>query len=164
MKTRWKMRKCPDESCQALNRVTETWCDVCLGDIKPEHEITVVELNLEGAGQARSTDPGTAKAAAAIKITRGTQRWKVLEAIRNSGAHGATSHELEDLTGIRYASLTPRIGELKRGGFIKATERTRRGRYNVEQEVLVVKVDTGPDPWDPTGDDARLPLFGGKPA
>jgi hypothetical protein len=94
--------------------------------------------DLDGAGQARITDPATARAAGAIKITRGSQRWKVLEAVKQVGVYGATSHELEEQTGIRYASLTPRIGELKRGGYIKATDRTRTGRYGVEQEVLVV--------------------------
>lgn len=146
MTDRWTVRLCPEHGL--LTRSLRSGlgpekCPICWRYVGDEFEVMRVP-DLEGAGQARRTDPSTAKAAAEIKVSRGSQRWKVLEAITEVGAHGATSHELEELTGIRYASLTPRIGELKRGRLIVATDRTRKGRYGVEQEVLVLAQNAAP--------------------
>jgi hypothetical protein len=93
--------------------------------------------DLEGRGQARATDPATSHAAAQITVRRGSQRWKVLEAVKAAGEYGATSWELVEATGIPYTSLTPRIGELKRGGLITVTDRRRPSQAGVDQEVVV---------------------------
>lgn len=140
--TRWRVGICPQHGLVESGRSIACWCGMRFSGETFRVVREPTPEALDGAGQARSTDPETAKAAGAIKVTRGSQRWKVLEAIREAGLHGATSHELEDATGVRYASLTPRIGELKRGGYIRATDKTRVGKYGVEQEVLVLAGST----------------------
>lgn len=57
-------------------------------------------------------------AAKAIAPKTAKLREIVYRAIRARGEQGATSHELEDITGIDYASVQPRTSELRRDGKI----------------------------------------------
>lgn len=93
---------------------------------------------LDGPGQARRNDVGTAKAAAATLGKPGNKRRAVLRAIIDAGSAGLTAEEAVGRTGIEYRTLTPRVGELKRGGYVEALDGvTRPGTHRVEQQVLV---------------------------
>lgn len=90
-------------------------------------------------GAARSSDPSTSKEAAkAVYPRSGSLRHTVLLWIAHNGDHGATAHELEQATGIEYRSLTPRIGELKKAGFIRTTGHTRIGGRGAAMDVNVL--------------------------
>lgn len=93
---------------------------------------------LDGPGQARANDVGTAKTAAATLGKPGNKRRLVLRAIIDAGSVGLTAEEAVGRTGIEYRTLTPRVGELKRGGYIVSLDGvTRPGTHRVEQQVLV---------------------------
>lgn len=93
---------------------------------------------LDGPGQARVNDVETAKTAAATLGKPGNKRRLVLQAIIDAGSRGLTAEEAVARTGIEYRTLTPRIGELKRGGYAAALDGvTRPGTHRVEQQVLV---------------------------
>lgn len=150
IKSRWTMRACAvcgalrqPETLGGFCRVLGGFCRVCGSGAPPTEAFEVVRvsttpIDLEGPGQARARDGATAKAAAAITVKRGTQRHKVLAHVTNAGDYGATASELVATTGIPYASLTPRVGELKRGGYVEALGRTRNSPSGVAQEVLTV--------------------------
>lgn len=90
-------------------------------------------------GAFRRTDPSTSKRAAGEQFPRsGSQRYRVLMAIINAGWQGATATQIEEKTGIPFRSLTPRIGELKRGGWVKAAGFTRTGSMGAQQEAVIV--------------------------
>lgn len=145
---RWTVRECPTHGLVSRlgYGLPDAWCphSGCHEALSEPFDVMRVP-SLEGRGQARRDDPATAKAAGEITVNRGSQRWKVLEAIRGSGARGATAGELAILTGVPYASLTPRIGELKRGHYIQATGETRPSKFGVAQEVLALNVDLSPN-------------------
>lgn len=89
-------------------------------------------------GQARRGDTSTAKAAAASLGKPGNKRRRVLQAIIDAGGRGLTSEEAVAVTGIEYRTLTPRVGELKRWGYIEALEGvTRLGTHGAQQQVLI---------------------------
>lgn len=93
---------------------------------------------LDGPGQARANDVGTAKTAAATLGKPGNKRRRVLQAIIAAGSRGLTAEEAVGRTGIEYRTLTPRVGELKRDGYVEALDGvTRPGTHRVEQQVLV---------------------------
>jgi hypothetical protein len=158
--TRWTMRKCPN--CETLSRANEIWCTECHGDLNPHDDIEVVE-----AAAARTTDPDTSKLAALRAQPRvGSQRDRILQAVRRAGSAGLTAREVERLTGIDRAGR--RVSELRQGGHITARGTRKDPVTKAEGEVFVIPfyagtpapaVDTGPDPWDPTGDEARLSLL-----
>lgn len=90
-------------------------------------------------GGFRKGGPSTSKAAAIQIYPRtGSQRYRILMAIRQAGDHGLTAHETAEATGILYRSVTPRIGELKNGGWVRANGKTRRSDMNMQVEVLVL--------------------------
>jgi hypothetical protein len=96
---------------------------------------------LDGPGQARANDVGTAKAAAASLGKPGNKRRRVLQAIIDAGSAGLTAEEAVGRTGIEYRTLTPRVGELKRDGYVEALEGvTRPGTHGAQQQVLVATV------------------------
>lgn len=110
-------------------------------------------VDRDEAGKARRSDPPTAKRAAEqVRVRSGTQRGRVFDAIVWAGETGMTSEEVSVKTGIPYRSVTPRVGELKRGGWIKASGRTRKSSMNVDTEVLVAREsidppqEAGPEP------------------
>lgn len=93
-------------------------------------------------GPARSGDTETAQAAARIMPgSRASKRYRVLEAIVNAGDVGATAEQFVERTGIEYRTLTPRVGELKRGGWAIDSGRTRLGERGARQSVLVATSD-----------------------
>lgn len=108
----------------------------------------------EAEGAARATDPATSKAAARdVTVRSGSQHYRLLAAIVNAGSHGLTSEEASDLARVSFSrSSGPRIAELKRGGFIRVTGRTREGSLGSAQDVLVATdegrkaVGAGPSP------------------
>jgi hypothetical protein len=96
---------------------------------------------LDGPGQARATDVGTAKTAAVTLGKPGNKRRRVLQAIIDAGSTGLTAEEAVGRTGIEYRTLTPRVGELKRDGYVEALEGvTRPGTHGAQQQVLVATV------------------------
>lgn len=106
-----------------------------------EEAAAVTRSHLDGPGQSRAEDPPTARAAAQVLGKPGTKRRLVLQAIADAGDEGLTSEEAVVRTGIEYRTLTPRVGELKRGGFITALDGvTRPGTHGVDQQVLVASV------------------------
>lgn len=93
---------------------------------------------LDGPGQSRSDDVPTAKVAAATLGKPGNKRRAVLQAIIDAGTRGLTSEEAVARTGIEYRTLTPRVGELKRWGYIEAKDGvTREGTHGAQQQVLL---------------------------
>ena len=89
-----------------------------------------VDANTEGQhhGEARSTERA---AAMAVMPKTGTQRRKVLEAIRDSEPDGLTDEEVADRTGLYLYSAAPRRTELVAGGWLHDSGRqrpTRRGQ------------------------------------
>jgi hypothetical protein len=87
-------------------------------------------------GQARRSDPRTAQDAAAIPRF-GTKRRMVLDAVIAAGEHGLTAEEATRATGVEFRTLTPRIGELKRDGWVQAATFTRPGTHGVDQQVIM---------------------------
>lgn len=59
---------------------------------------------------------------------------RVLGAIKNQGACGATTEELEGLTGVPYKTCQPRTSELRKKGLIadKGKRRKNAGGQNVK--------------------------------
>ena len=92
-----------------------------------------------GAGGVRRTDPGTSrKAAGDVAPRTGTQRGRLLGAIVAAGDDGLISEEAAELAGVEFArSSGPRLAELKAGGWIRTTGKTRLGSLGSEQDVLV---------------------------
>lgn len=58
-------------------------------------------------------------------------------AVVEAGDHGATASEIEAATGVPFRSLTPRLGELKNGGWVKPSGFTRRGPMGADQDVII---------------------------
>lgn len=74
---------------------------------------------------ARATDPSTAWAAAdMVEPKAGTNRALALRILREHPG-GLTDFELAALTGLQQTSIGKRRGELRDGGFVRATNRTR---------------------------------------
>lgn len=97
--------------------------------------------SLSSDGQARRGDPATARAAAKDSPPkRGSQRAKILAALAAGDPEriGLTSSALAEATGIPYRSVTPRIGELKRWGYVVPTGATRMGDMGSKQEVVAL--------------------------
>lgn len=93
----------------------------------------------EDLGAARREDPDTAKVAAKVNYPRRkSNTYRLLMLYLSVGDEGWTASELEDETGIEYRTLTPRIGYLKRHGFIVSTEEKRQGNRGSAQEVKVL--------------------------
>jgi B-block binding subunit of TFIIIC len=114
-------------------------CDVedVLDDAKVSYRVEDVDPTRNAIGGFRRGDPTTSRLAALQAFPRtGNQRHKALLAIAAAGTRGATAYELEQATGINYRSLTPRIGELKAGGWV-AAKGARLGNMGAQQEVLV---------------------------
>lgn len=90
-------------------------------------------------GGVRGGDPDTSKKAAKIVYPRtGSQRHLALMAVAICGNSGAIADDVSRLTKIPWRSITPRLGELKRAGWITPDGRTRVGEMGAQQEVIVL--------------------------
>lgn len=82
--------------------------------------------------------PDTSRQAALLALPRtGTQRHRVLTAIRASGDRGLTDSELGDRLGMNPSSVRPRRGELVQGMHIKDSGRRRATPSGAEAIVWV---------------------------
>ena len=68
----------------------------------------------------------------------GTNRMLVLNAIWRSGSDGLTHEELANATGLYHYTAAPRCTELKRGGWVRDSGRTRTTSQGKEATVWVV--------------------------
>jgi len=75
---------------------------------------------------ARHSDPETSEEAAKSVRTTDIEAI-VLNALREFGPEGATSHDLVVQTGMEWQSVSPRMRPLIRKGFAVETDRRRRG-------------------------------------
>ena len=86
------------------------------------------QLSLDALARpvARTTDPETSWAAARYtEPTAGTNRALALRLLR-AHPNGLTDYELAALTGLQQNSIGKRRGELRDGGYVRATDRRRR--------------------------------------
>lgn len=88
-------------------------------------------------GKVRRDAEATSRAAAqAIVVRSGTQRHAVLLKLAQIyGGTGATDLELQSATGLNPSSLRPRRGELVDGGYVRASEITRKDGKGDEWRV-----------------------------
>lgn len=71
--------------------------------------------------KVRSTDPGTSRRAALEALPRqGGQRRRILEAILQTGIRGLTYDDVSERLHMRGVSVSTRISELARGGWIES--------------------------------------------
>lgn len=90
-------------------------------------------------GGSRRTDPATSANAALKNLPRsGSQRDRALVMVAVSGDRGCTRDELQRRTGIDLQSLSPRISELKSGGWIEAAPTTRPSDEGADMEVYIL--------------------------
>ena len=96
-------------------------------------------IDANAVGGARTTDPNTSKEAATQVFPRsGTQRYEIFMAILRAGERGLTAHEACAEACVEYRSGTPRIGELKNGGWVVSLAHvTRLSPMQANAEVLV---------------------------
>ncbi len=88
-----------------------------------------VELDLfaHHPALARSTDPGTSRAAAASVSSNANRLEKiVLDAVKAS-VDGLTSHELAEATGLSLVTVSPRLRPLTNKGLIVDSQIRRAG-------------------------------------
>jgi hypothetical protein len=85
------------------------------------------------------------KAALAAYPRQGTQRWKILAALRYresfvppSGLLGYTRDELAEATGMSPNAVRPRVVELVAGGWIEESEFTRKTEAGLDASLLVL--------------------------
>jgi hypothetical protein len=96
----------------------------------------VLDPEMDDIGWWHSDDPNTSIAAALFNYPRvGTQRWRVLWEIVAAGSDGRTSDEL--VVKLSMYSAQRRLHDLKRGGWVTGTGRTRATRRGAQAEVYV---------------------------
>ena len=102
-----------------------------------------VETQRNQLGGFRSTDPSTSRRAAIDNYPRsGSQRQRVLEAVSVQAASGMTASELERMLSLPYQSVSTRLSELVRGGWLETRTDddgelvTRTSSLGSEQRVL----------------------------
>lgn len=91
------------------------------------------------SGLARRTDPPTSHQAAARVNVKGLQA-VAAEAHLKAGRRGLNGWELEQVTGIRHDTITPRLRPLINKGILVNTGVQRPGPTGVMQRVLVHEV------------------------
>lgn len=130
------MRQLQDEFASLGIAVGE---EFLISNGKDERTRRQLESHDENAtGGSRATDPDTSRKAALQNMPRsGSQRHRALVAIVAAGEHGLTGHEVAETTGIEYRSVTPRLRELKDGGWIEDADFTRTTNLNAEAHVLI---------------------------
>lgn len=96
------------------------------------------QLGLFPQAYARRTDPKTSHdAAVSMEPHLSHLESRVLGVLRAAGERGATTRELEHLTGLDFATVTPRIKPLCAKGYVKATKKRRAGPSGRSQIVWV---------------------------
>lgn len=92
---------------------------------------------LDGPGQARTTDPDTAHAAAqAYPLRKGSHRTLLLLAFAEAGDRGATDERAAFVAGLSPRSeYATRCSELKRAGLVVDTTETRPGSSGAARVV-----------------------------
>lgn len=135
----------PEQVRALVAKLREWGYDVRSGDEQDliDEFDTMIEEDLDGGGQHRREDPDPAIWAA--RAQQDTTRAQVLIAFAAAGRFGLTNDELYSavdpgLTRDRD-SWVPRVGELKRMGFVEATNETRVGRRGLQQGVHRVTLE-----------------------
>lgn len=101
-------------------------CPACGHRLEPEP----VQLSLApspASAKHRRTDPASARLAAAKAVLRsGTQKWRILEALRGGPL---TAEEIATVIHAAYVSISTRCAELKASGWVepRGTRRTSSG-------------------------------------
>jgi DNA-binding MarR family transcriptional regulator len=87
------------------------------------------QIDLDFTARARASDPGTSHAAARRIADRlsGLQA-RVLDALRECGTRGATTHELADMLRLDLVTVSPRLKPLELAGRVVRTTERREGR------------------------------------
>jgi hypothetical protein len=103
----------------------------------------MIDRGPEGtSAYARHSDPETSEEAAKSVRTTDLERI-VLEALREFGEGGATSHDLVAQTGMEWQTVSPRMRPLIRKGFAVETDRRRPGPSGRNCIVFVATGLTG---------------------
>lgn len=144
---RWEVYRCPQ--CKGVTSITKSvvaqaarYCPNCIVPMGEPFEVV-------RAVGARRSDPDTSKLAALKnEPRRGSQRARILEAIRLSGARGLTAREAERRSGVGEAHK--RVSELKQGGHIVAQGTRADEQTGAEGEVFVAMAALSrPSHFDP---------------
>lgn len=92
--------------------------------------------------KARTTDPSTSKLAALRNQPRsGTQRAKLLAAVKSARFEGMTAEQAAAAARIRLNSASTRMSELMRGGHIVESATLRRKTSGGEQAMVYIATD-----------------------
>lgn len=120
------------------------------------------ELDLFGEALARSTDPGTSHAAAeAVEgTTAARMERKVLEGLAQY-PDGLTCHELVEVTGIPYESVTPRIKPLRAKNLVLDSGLRRSKPGSNRLQIVWIRANPAVDTAPATN---RLPPVAGEAA
>jgi CRP-like cAMP-binding protein len=95
--------------------------------------------DVDAVAPARRGDPVTSSLARLMVAPRsGTQRERCLRAVALFGPHGATASQVERSTGMASSSVSKRLGELERGGWIVADGRERVTSRGGKGQVYIV--------------------------
>jgi CRP-like cAMP-binding protein len=97
--------------------------------------------DVDAVAPTRRGDPATSSLARLMVAPRaGTQRERCLRAVALFGPTGATASQVETTTGMPSSSVSKRLGELERGGWIVADGRERVTKRGGKGQVYVVTV------------------------
>ena len=89
------------------------------------------EFDLEARGAARNNDPATSHIAAnAMKAERLARLHGLIVDALRAAPDGLTTREITAITGVDWASITPRTPYLVAHGLAVDSGRTRRGESN----------------------------------
>lgn len=119
--------------CEALRLFPET--PTLFDPPAPQFDPDALDRN--ELGGFRATDPATSrKSAVGVYPRSGTQRHRAFLAILAAGERGATVSEVIERTGLPHQTVSTRISELKRGGWVEPRGE-RVGSFGTMQDVLV---------------------------
>ena len=98
------------------------------------------DLDAKKLGPFARDSETSRKAALANYPRQGTQRHRIIEALRHPdphGRHGLTREQIAQRTGITPDAVRPRVVELIEGGWLWAHE-TRKTRLGQDAEILLL--------------------------
>ena len=97
------------------------------------------EKNETAEAWSRALDPKTSLAAAhSMKGKNASSIAKKVAAAVSNSEDGLTSSQIQQITGIKHESLTPRLAPLRRKGIIADSGKRRLGESGREQIVWVI--------------------------